>query len=35
MPHGVATKLVCGLVLAWLRHLGGSGDVQMSNREHR
>ncbi|HZM84999.1 MAG TPA: hypothetical protein VFF31_00455 [Blastocatellia bacterium] len=27
MLHGVATKIVCGLVLAWLRHLGSSGDV--------
>ena len=27
MPHGVATTLVCGLVLAWLRHLGASGDL--------
>jgi hypothetical protein len=27
MLRGVATKLVCGLVLAWLRHLGSSGDV--------
>jgi hypothetical protein len=27
MLHGVAAKLVCGLVLAWLRHLGSSGDV--------
>jgi hypothetical protein len=28
MPRGVATKLVCDLVLSWLRHLGGSGDVR-------
>ncbi len=27
MLRGVATKLVCRLVLAWLRHLGSSGDV--------
>jgi hypothetical protein len=27
MPHGVATKLVCGLVLAWLRHMGCTGEV--------
>ena len=27
MLHVVATKVVCGLVLAWLRHLGGSGEV--------
>lgn len=26
MPHGVATTLACGLVQAWLRHLGASGD---------
>ena len=27
MPHGAATKLICGLVLAWLRHLGGSSEL--------
>jgi hypothetical protein len=27
MPHGAATSLVRGLVLAWLRHLGASGDL--------
>ena len=27
MPHGVAITLACGLVLAWLRHLGASGEL--------
>ncbi len=26
MQHGVAVTLVCGLVLAWLRHVGGPDD---------
>jgi hypothetical protein len=27
MLNGVAAKVICGLVLAWLRHVGGSGEV--------
>jgi hypothetical protein len=26
MQHGVAVTLVCGLVLAWLRHVGALDD---------
>jgi hypothetical protein len=26
MPYGAAAKLISGLVLAWLSHLGGSSD---------
>jgi hypothetical protein len=26
MQHGIAITLVCGLVLAWLRHVGAPDD---------
>jgi hypothetical protein len=30
MRHRDATKLVCGLVLAWIRYLGGFSDAHLT-----